>query len=228
MVGVSAALRSVRPGAGSPVRSPLPWWDAPPRPPLRLVTSATDLDLITAMHRGDRDALAVLYDRFAARLYGLALRVTTDPGEAEDVVAETFTKAWRDVGTYDASRGSVQAWLVMMTRSRALDTVRARTRRLRLVDAASEAPEPVAMGTSEVSTDAAVEADERTVRVRAALATLPLPQREVLDLAYFAGLSQVEIAERLGAPLGTVKTRVRLALARLREVLAPLAPGAER
>jgi RNA polymerase sigma-70 factor (ECF subfamily) len=190
--------------------------------------SPPDDALVAAMQRGDRDALAALYDRFAPRLFGLALRVTTDQGEAEDVVTETFAKAWRDAGTFDPARGSVQAWLVTMTRSRALDTVRARARRLRLVDAASEAPEPVAMGTSAVPTDAAVEADERTVRIRAAIATLPPPQREVLDLAYFAGLSQVEIADRVGAPLGTVKTRVRLALARLREVLAPLAPGAER
>ena len=192
------------------------------------MTSATDLELIAAIRRGDRTALAALYDRFAARLYGLALRVTTDHGEAEDVVAETFAKAWRDAANFDPTRGSVQAWLVTMTRSRALDTVRARTRRLRLVDAASEAVDPVAMGTTAVATDAAVEADERSVRVRAAIATLPEPQREVLDLAYFAGLSQAEIAERLGAPLGTIKTRARLALARLREVLAPLAPGAER
>jgi RNA polymerase sigma-70 factor (ECF subfamily) len=190
--------------------------------------SPPDDALVAAMQRGDRDALAALYDRFSPRLFGLALRVTTDQGEAEDVVTETFAKAWRDAGTFDPARGSVQAWLVTMARSRALDTVRARARRLRLVDAASEAPEPVAMGTSAVPTDAAVEADERTVRIRAAIATLPPPQREVLDLAYFAGLSQVEIADRVGAPLGTVKTRVRLALARLREVLAPLAPGAER
>jgi RNA polymerase sigma-70 factor (ECF subfamily) len=195
---------------------------------LSLVTAPADHDLVAAMCQGDRTALATLYDRFAARLYGLALRVTTDPSDAEEVVTEAFGKAWREAATFDPARGSVQAWLVTMTRSKALDAVRARNRRLRLVDAASAAPDPVALGTAALPTDALVEADERAVRVRAALAHLPAPQREVLDLAYFGGLSQIEIAARLGAPLGTVKTRARLALLRLRELLAPLAPGAER
>lgn len=187
-----------------------------------------DLELIAAIARGDRAAYATLYDRYAARLFGLALRVTTDRAEAEDVVAEAFAKCWRDASSFDATRGSVTAWLATITRSRAIDAVRSRTRRLKLVDAAAEAPDPVAMGTTPVATDAAVEADERTVRIRAAMAELPAAQREVLELAYFGGLSQAEIAARVEAPLGTVKTRARLALARLREALAPLAPGAEQ
>lgn len=187
MVDMTAALRPEWSGAGFRIDPSLHWEHAFTRPPLALVTTVPDHALIAAMRGGDRGALATLYDRFASRLFGLAVRVTTDHGEAEDVVAEAFAKAWRDAASFDPSRGSVQAWLVTMTRSRALDSVRARTRRLRLVDAASDAVDPVAMGTTAVATDAAVEADERSVRVRAAIATLPEPQREVLDLAYFAG-----------------------------------------
>lgn len=180
------------------------------------------------MAGGDRRALAALYDRFAARLFGLALRVTGERTDAEDVVAEAFAQCWRQAGSYHPDRGSVTAWLVTITRTRALDAVRRRTRQLRLVEAAGEDPGPVALGTGPAATDAGVESDERRERVRVAITALPDAQREVLELAYFDGLSQREIADRLGAPLGTIKTRARLALARLREALAPLAPGAER
>jgi RNA polymerase sigma-70 factor, ECF subfamily len=186
-----------------------------------------DLPLIEAMMRGDQTAMSTLYDRYAAGVLGLALRITRERADAEDVVVDTFAQVWREASRFENQRGSVAAWLATIARSRALDLLRSRGRRSRLDDAA-EAEASVsapAMGTVAPSPMSALLADERTRRVQAALATLPASQRAALELGYFEGLSQSEIAERLGEPLGTVKTRMRLGLRRLREVLAPLAPG---
>lgn len=186
-----------------------------------------DLPLIEAMMRGDQTAMSTLYDRYAPGVLGLALRITREQADAEDVVVDTFAQVWREASRFENQRGSVAAWLATIARSRALDLLRSRGRRRRLNDAA-EAEASVsapAMGTVAPSPMSALLADERTRRVQTALATLPASQRAALELAYFEGLSQSEIAERLGEPLGTVKTRMRLGLRRLREVLAPLAPG---
>lgn len=190
----------------------------------------SDTDLLRAIAHGDRAAFASLYDRYAPGMYGVALRVTRDAADAEDVIAEAFAQAWREAARYSAERGSVAAWLVTMVRSRALDAVRRRGRQDRLEDRASAetAVDPVAMGSAPVRPDLATEADDRARRMREALATLPEAQREVLALAYYDGLSQAEIADRLTVPLGTVKTRTRLALAKLREALGALAPEESR
>jgi RNA polymerase sigma-70 factor, ECF subfamily len=179
------------------------------------------------MMRGDQSAMSQLYDRYAPGLLGLALRITRERADAEDVVVDTFAQVWRDAGRFETQRGSVGAWLATIARSRALDLLRARGRRNKL-DAAAEAETgtaPPAMGTTAPSPISALLADERSARVRAALAMLPDAQRRALELAYFEGLSQTEIAERLDEPLGTVKTRMRLGLRRLRDELAPLGPG---
>jgi RNA polymerase sigma-70 factor (ECF subfamily) len=171
--------------------------------------------------------MSPLYDRYAAALLGLALRITREQADAEEVVVDTFAQAWRDASSFQPGRGSVAAWLATIARSRALDLLRSRARRGRLGDAAADQAdlEPAGMGGGFASPVAGVLSDERTRLVQQALARLPDAQRTTLELAYFQGLSQAEIAERLQEPLGTVKTRMRLGLRKLRELLAPLGPG---
>ena len=186
-------------------------------------TSAGDHELARRLRRRDESVVGVLYDRHGPLLYALALRITGEPPDAEDVVIEAFAQAWRDADRFDGSRGTLSAWLVTIARSRALDAVRARGRRLRLADRATEAVSetPPGMGDPLPDTDERAEGSERRTVVRAALANLSEVQREAIELAYFGGLSQSEIAERLKQPLGTIKTRVRLGMARLREALLP-------
>ncbi len=185
-----------------------------------------DAPLIQAMVKGDGSAMSQLYDRYGAAVLGLALRITQDRADAEDVVVDTFAQVWRDARRFESQRGSVASWLATIARSRALDLLRSRGRRNRLDDAASSTSINPGMGTPPPSPIAVTLADERGRRVQAALALLPDAQRTALELAYFDGLSQSEIAERIDAPLGTVKTRMRLGLRRLRELLKPLSPEA--
>jgi RNA polymerase sigma-70 factor (ECF subfamily) len=192
-----------------------------------IAASLDDTALVDAMTRGDAAAMSPLYDRYAAGLLGLALRITRERADAEEVVVDTFAQAWRDAANFQPGRGSVASWLATIARSRALDLMRSRARRVRLGDAAaSEAEvEPAGMGSSFPSPVADVLADERSRHVQQALGNLPESQRTALELAYFQGLSQTEIADQLQEPLGTVKTRMRLGLRKLRELLAPLGPG---
>jgi RNA polymerase sigma-70 factor (ECF subfamily) len=187
-----------------------------------------DATLVRDLARGEQRVLAELYDRFAPGLFGLAMRITRDTSDAEEVLADTFAQAWREASRYSSERGSVGSWLATIARSRALDAVRRRTRRGRLDDAAAAEAEvaPVAVGQQPATPVATLIAKEQATLVQAALAELPPAQRTVLELAYFEGLSHSDIAERLGEPLGTVKTRTRLGLRRLRESLRQLAPGA--
>jgi len=171
-----------------------------------------DADLLRRLARGDRDAVAELYDRHAGRVLGLALRIVRDSSDAEDVVQEVFSQAWRTAPNYEASRGTVAGWLLMMARSRAIDRVRARQARR---DAGVE-PDPETIPSTAVPVPEQIIANQQAARVRGAMAGLPVEQRTALELAYFEGLTQSEIAERLQIPLGTVKTRIRAALAFLR------------
>jgi RNA polymerase sigma-70 factor (ECF subfamily) len=177
-----------------------------------------DSALLARMSGGDEGALATLYDRWSDRVHSLAVHMLRDARDAEDIVEETFWQAWRSAARYDAARGNVSTWLLTICRSRALDRLRSRRRRpeeLTLDEApAAAAPQPGAI-------DAMVTSETGRI-VRAALAELPPEQRQTLELAYFRGLSQSEIAEKTGQPLGTIKTRVRLAMARLREKLGSL------
>jgi RNA polymerase sigma-70 factor (ECF subfamily) len=163
-----------------------------------------------------------LYDRFGQVLYAVAYRILGEPADAEEVVMEAFAQAWREAPRFDTGRGSVAAWLTMMARSRALDLIRAHSRRARITDTAarSEGTAP-AMSRGFQTPGKSVEDEERRRAVATALAALAPPQREAIELAYFEGLSQSEIAERLREPLGTIKTRMRLGMQKLRDALRP-------
>jgi RNA polymerase sigma-70 factor, ECF subfamily len=184
------------------------------------------------MATGDEQALGALYDRWATTVYTLAYYLLGQADEAEDAVEETFWQAWREAGRYDASRGAVSTWLSTIGRSRALDRQRARRRRNEEPlepDDASPAPSSGTSATMQAAADPQrdAEASERARDVAAALGNLPAEQREVIELAYFGGLSQSEIAARTSLPLGTVKTRARLALEKLRAPLAHHRGGAQ-
>lgn len=184
------------------------------------------------MSTGDEYALGALYDRYAKTIHTIAYYLLGQADEAEDAVEETFWQAWRDAGRYETSRGAVSTWLSTIARSRALDRKRAWRRRaeepLETVAPAS----PDAGDRADAMAPAAdpqhdAEASERARDVAAALGRLPAEQREVIELAYFSGLSQSEIAARTSLPLGTVKTRARLALEKLRAPLAQHREGAQ-
>jgi RNA polymerase sigma-70 factor (ECF subfamily) len=189
------------------------------------VAEPMDIQLIADMAQGDERAASMLYDRHGAVLYGLALRMVGEPADAEEVVLDAFAQAWRDAGRYDTSRGSVAGWLTTITRTRALDLMRARGRRAKMTDTATATlDEPVAMGSGFTAPDVQVQDTERAVAVKSALDQLPVPQRQAIELAFFEGLTHHEVADRLREPLGTVKTRIRLGMQKLRDTLAGLAP----
>jgi RNA polymerase sigma-70 factor, ECF subfamily len=173
-------------------------------------------DLISAMAEGDRDAFARFYDRYAPLVFPLVLRIVRDRADAADVLQDTFWEAWRGAAAYDPARGTPEAWIVMRARTRAIDRVRAVRRHGETFVAPLD--EASAGAAAPPGGDTADRAEDRQL-VAGALARLPEAQRQVIELAYYAGLTQTEIAERLEQPLGTVKTRIRLALARLREMV---------
>jgi RNA polymerase sigma-70 factor, ECF subfamily len=176
-----------------------------------------DRDALARMAGGDHDALARLYDRHARLLYSLALRIVRRPSDAEDVIQDVFAQVWRQAGRYDAGRGTVAGWLVMLTRSRALDRLRRDRVEPPAADVESASADVVDPG---MMADLRLVTAEQAARVRAALEALPDAQRVPIELAYYEGLSQSAIATRLDTPLGTIKTRMRQALLRLRDALA--------
>lgn len=157
---------------------------------------------------GDPDALRSAYAQHAGRVLALALRIVRSREEAEDVVQDTFMEVWRRAGDYDATRGELSTWIMTMARTRSIDRVRRARVRARYAENADPLPRPEAP-------DERASASEHGHKLRAVLSSLPAEQRTALELAYFNGLSQQQIAERTGAPLGTVKTRLRLALEKL-------------
>lgn len=176
---------------------------------IRIMNTLSDAELVARAAAGDADCLGELFDRHSGRMKSLAQRIVRSAEEAEDVVQEIFVQAWLQAGRFDAQRGNVLAWLSIMARSRSLDRWRRKTTRRETAEA--DAPE------SEVPGGAR---DNLTAwATRSALDDLPTDQREPLELAYWEGLSQSEIAERLDIPLGTIKTRMRTGLKRLRELL---------
>jgi RNA polymerase sigma-70 factor (ECF subfamily) len=189
----------------------------------RVPAVAADVDqrALEQLALGNQGALAELYDRHARLLYSLALRIVRHQADAEDVLQEVFSQVWRQASRYDASRGTVVGWLVTLTRGRAIDRLRRERVKPDQVSAENDAREVPDAG---MPADLRLVTAEQALQVRAALEGLPDNQRVPLQLAYFEGLTQAEIAERLVVPLGTVKTRMRQALLRLREALTGQQP----
>ena len=186
-----------------------------------------DEALVRRMAEGDEEALGVLYDRWHSVVHGVVSRMLRQADDVEEVVEETFWQAWRHAARFDRTRGAVQTWLLTIARSRALDRVRA-LRRRREEPLEGDDGQVVVQQVSESEPGMDAEASERRRIVGAALSGLPAEQREALELGYFGGLSQTEIAERTGQPLGTVKTRMRLALQKLRSQLQVLSSDGAR
>ena len=176
------------------------------------VTQLSDEALIDGIARSDETALAELYDRYGRVAYGLALRVLRDPSLAEDAVQEAFLQVWRSAEKFDRERAKVGTWLLTFVHRRAIDLVRREERRR--TEPADSAPTPTAPGADE-------DVDRRSKRaiVQGALRQLPPEQREAIELAYYGGYTQSELAERLGEPLGTIKSRMFTGLQRLRALL---------
>jgi RNA polymerase sigma-70 factor (ECF subfamily) len=185
--------------------------------PICQIGGRVDSDLtrfIASVAKGDQAAFASLYDALAASVYGVVRRVLRDPSQAEEVTQEVFVEIWRQASRFDPDRGGVRTWAVVIAHRRAVDRVRSeqshRDRQNTIGAAGFDPP-----ATPE---DDAIEVDEGR-RARAALQTLPAPQREALELAFYDGLTHVQIADRLGVALGTVKTRIRDGLIRLRTTM---------
>jgi RNA polymerase sigma-70 factor (ECF subfamily) len=174
-----------------------------------------DRAVLVRLADGELAALEELYDRYKTMAYSIAYRITNDPSLAEDVVQDAFLGAWRNAGRYIVGRGSVKTWLLAIVHHRAIDAVRRRRPTTELPDV--ELPPPGALTLPDVWTEVVAVLDADTVRV--ALDALSDVQREAIELAYFGGLTQQEIAERTATPLGTVKSRMRLGLLAMRRTL---------
>jgi len=175
-----------------------------------------DAELVTRLQRRDPRALAELYDRYGRLAYALILRVVRDVGAAEDLVQETFLRVWTRAQAFDATKGSVGPWLMAVARNRAIDYLRSAGGRERNNVELEETDHPALYTDMEQG----ILSSDRARRVKAAVEKLSASQRQVIELAYFEGLSQTEMAERMGQPLGTVKTWVRAALKNLRDQIA--------
>jgi RNA polymerase sigma-70 factor, ECF subfamily len=176
-----------------------------------------DQAALTRMAQGDQSALAELYDRNARLVFSLALRILQNRADAEDVVQEVFAQVWKQASRYDTTRGAVAAWMLTMARSRAIDRLRSRSSR---PETASEPRMVEDVPDAAVRQDLQLLSAEQVKTLQSALNDLPAAQRTALELAYYEGLTHAEIADRLSEPLGTVKTRIRQALIKLRESLA--------
>src|SRR5262245_2957976 len=176
--------------------------------------------LIRRMATGDREACARFYDAYSPLAFGLLQRMPGDPDEAADVLQEVFWELWRAAPLYDPARGTPEAWVTVRVRSRAIDRLRSMRRRVEMF--ASAPSETTTTEPEPASVNPSTQVEQREV-VRGALGELPDSQRAVIELAYLGGLTQSEIAARLAQPLGTVKTRMRLGMERLRELLGAAA-----
>jgi len=185
-------------------------------PPARELASCSDNELMAEMATGEEAALGELYDRFARVAYGLALRIVRDHSLAADVVQEALLSVWRGAGSFDSRRGAARSWLLMLVHRRAVDVIQHRQRD-RARDESEGAHTSRQNGRSACEA-AELDAERRTVQ--AALASLSTKQRNVLELAYYGGYTQQEIAARLGLPIGTVKSQTSEALRRLRNILS--------
>jgi RNA polymerase sigma-70 factor (ECF subfamily) len=175
--------------------------------------------LIRRMAGGDRDALAELYDNLSRPLYATARHILNDAAEAQDVVHDVFLSLWQNAATFDSGRGAAFSWAVTLTRNRSIDRLRTRANRARLLG--NSVLDDLGYGESGDSGGSALaDLGDRAVAVRQAMAELPTEQQKALELAFFSGLTQKEIAEKLSEPIGTVKARIRRGLLKLRDALA--------
>ena len=175
-----------------------------------------DSALIQKMMTGDESALSALYDRYSPMLFGMLTRILQDRDAAEEVLQDLFLQLWKNPALYDASRGSLPAWLMVIGRNRAIS--RLRGRRFREVLEENEGEFAATFASDQNIEEDAARA-ELARNLKEAMGTLPAEQRHALELAYFEGMSQSEIAQKTGCPLGTVKTRVRTAMSALRQIL---------
>ncbi|MFL5343343.1 MAG: sigma-70 family RNA polymerase sigma factor [Hyalangium sp.] len=191
---------------------------APSDPPATQASDpAADRALLQQVALGSGAAMRALYTRCSGRAWAVVLRVLGSRADAEEVLQETFLEVWRRAREFDPSRGAVETWVTTIARTRAIDRKRALGTVARTAEDAAQQPPP--MSATPVDPSNAAEQGQDRARVAAALRELPPEQRTVVELAYFEGLSQREIADRTGDPLGTVKTRARLALEKLAELL---------
>jgi len=181
-----------------------------------------DRETLARFVSGDQSAFAELYDRLSGPLYSLALRMLGDATEAQDALQDAFLQIWRRAATYDADQSSVFSWAVLLTRSKVIDRLRARGRRLRVVVSSTDDDAQTRSAEASTAESAADTADrnEAAGRVRSILSKLPAEQREAIELAFFNDLTHHEIAAQLGQPLGTIKARIRRGLLKLRERIA--------
>jgi RNA polymerase sigma-70 factor (ECF subfamily) len=186
---------------------------------------ARDQDLASLIKRvaeGDQCGLTALYDSTSRLIFGLILRIVSDRATAEEVLLDVYTQVWRQAVNYDTARGAPLAWMMTIARSRAIDRLRSGKHDVHGREPLDSIGE---VTSSAIDPEAATVNSERQRIVRSALETLSVEQREVIELAYFSGLSHSEIALRLGQPLGTVKTRTRLGMMKLRDLLKPMLGG---
>lgn len=184
-------------------------------------STSIDADLLTLIAKGDRRAFGQLYDRSSQILFTLSLKILGDREEAEDLLQEVYTEVWRKSVRYDERRGSPMAWLLTLTRSRGIDRIRARgSRGHGLTESIEDAPIADTQGHEPTPFDRQADAEVR-VFVMKALVELPAAQRQALELSYYEGLSHSEIADRLKEPLGTIKTRIKLGMSKLKTALQP-------
>ena len=179
-----------------------------------------DAQLVQRMAAGDKQAFAELYDRFSRPLYSTALRVVSDATEAQDIVHDVFLTLWQKAAAFESERGTAFAWAVTLVRNRAIDRVRTRRRRAELLAASAPSDLGYHEGTDGPSADDSAALGDQALVVRAAVAALPVEQKHVLELAFFGGLTQQQIAEKLREPLGTIKARIRRGLLKLRDSVA--------
>jgi len=180
----------------------------------RAASNMVSLDamLVSAIRSGDEQAMAQLYERYSGIVYSVALRILGDTGAAEDILQEVFMQLWRSPDMFEATRGTLPGWLAVVTRNRAIDSLRKRRPETEITDVIVSI-EPDLAG--------AAQSTRALEKIRSALGGMPAPQRSALEMAFFDGLTHTEIAEKTGEPLGTIKTRIRAGLLTLRKAFNP-------
>jgi RNA polymerase sigma-70 factor, ECF subfamily len=179
-----------------------------------------DEDLVQRMSQGDVAALEALYDRYSRAVFSFAVRIVRDPRIAEEILQEAFMRSWQQSARFELSKGSFPSWLLSITHNLAIDELRKSQRRPQRADLVDISDVLRGEVDESASVEEAAEANELRVEIRAAMDRLPGPQQRVIELAYFEGLTQREIAAFLDEPLGTIKTRMRLGMQKLKELLA--------